>query len=276
MDRVFLQLGSITIYWYSVTMTVAILSAAFIILRESKKHDLTDYMEDLIFYLIIFGIIGARIYYVIFNFEPYKDNILSIFKIWEGGIAIYGAIIGGFLAVLYNSKKKQESLLETTDIIAPGLIFAQAIGRWGNFFNCEAHGGETTLIFLQKLHLPNFIIEGMNINNVYYQPTFLYESLWCLLGFIILLIIRKIIKRKEGIITYSYFIWYGIGRTIIEGMRADSLYLGKIRISQLISCILIVTGIIGLIVKYIKKKKQEKAHNLNNKNSIKKEKKNER
>ena len=176
MDRVFISLGPITIYWYSITMLIAILLGIYLAIRESKKVDKKQYIEDLIFKIIIFGIIGARIYYVIFNFGAYKNNILDIFKIWEGGIAIYGAIIGGLIAIIINSKKEKEDIIKTTDIFAPSLIIGQAIGRWGNFFNHEAHGTEVSLAFLKKIHLPKFIIEGMHIDGVYYHPTFLYES----------------------------------------------------------------------------------------------------
>ena len=217
-----------------------------------------SFISDLITYIIVFGIIGARLYYVIFNFDSYKNNLLSIFKIWEGGIAIYGALIGGFLAIVYLAKKRKQSIIKTTDIIAPGLLLAQAIGRWGNFFNSEAHGTEVTIEFLQSLHLPDFIIEGMHINGLYYHPTFLYESIWCILGFIILIVIRKITKRKTSIMTYSYFIWYGIGRFFIEGLRTDSLYLGTFRISQIVSIILIITGIIGIIINIVKGKRNER------------------
>ena len=254
MDRILFSFGPITIYWYSVTMLLSVLTGIYLSLKESKKQEMYSFVSDLITYIIIFGIIGARLYYVIFNFDTYKYDLLSIFKIWEGGIAIYGAIIGGFLAIVYLAKKQKQSIIRTTDIIVPGLILAQAIGRWGNFFNSEAHGTAVSLEFLKSLHLPKFIIDGMNINGLYYHPTFLYESIWCLLGFIVLLLIRKIIKRKDGIVTYSYFIWYGIGRTLIEGLRTDSLYLGEFRISQIISIILIITGIIGIIINYIKNK----------------------
>ena len=215
-------------------------------------------MDELITYLIIFGIIGARIYYVIFKFSDYKDNLLDIFKIWEGGIAIYGAIIGGFIAIVYLAKKRNQSIIDTTDIIVPSLIIAQAIGRWGNFFNHEAHGGVVSLEFLQKLHLPQFIINGMYINGEYYHPTFLYESIWCLIGFILLLIIRKISNRKKGLLTSCYFIWYGIGRFFIEGLRTDSLYLFNIRISQLLSIILVIGGLIGLILIHKGEKNEKK------------------
>ena len=258
MDRILFSLGPITIYWYSVTMLLAVLTGIYLSLKESKKQGMYSFVSDLITYVIIFGIIGARLYYVVFNFDTYKYDLLSIFKIWEGGIAIYGAIIGGFIAIIYLARKRNQSIVKTTDIIAPGLILAQAIGRWGNFFNSEAHGGVVTYDFLKSLHLPNFIIEGMHINGVYYHPTFLYESIWCILGFIILIVIRKLTKRKQGIVTCSYFIWYGLGRFIIEGLRTDSLYLGKFRISQIVSIVIIIIGIIGMILSNIKEKSEKK------------------
>lgn len=256
MNRIFISIGNFKIYWYSVTMLLAILTGYFITLKEAKKQNQKTYFENLIFYLIVFGIIGARLYYVTFEFENYKHDLLSIFKIWEGGIAIYGAIIAGFLVIIYESKKHNKHIFETTDVLVPGLIIGQAIGRWGNFFNGEAHGIATTLTTLKKQGLPNFIIEGMHINGTYYLPTFLYESIWCIIGFLILLIIRKLIKSKKGTITFTYFIWYGIGRFIIEGYRTDSLYLGNIRISQLVSIILIIIGIVGIIINIRKEVKK--------------------
>ena len=258
MNREFFSVGNITIYWYSVMILIAILTGMYIIMKEAKKEKLKTYFDNLIFYLIIFGIIGARIYYVAFEFQSYKDDFLSIFKIWEGGLAIYGGIIAGILVIIYYAKKHKQKIIKTTDVIAPGLIIGQAIGRWGNFFNGEAHGTEVTLAFLKKLKLPNFIIKGMHINGTYYHPTFLYESIWCLLGFIIILIIRKLTKRKEGYPTYTYFIWYGIGRVFIESLRTDSLYIGNIRVSQLVSVILILIGICGIIINLIKSKKEVK------------------
>jgi phosphatidylglycerol:prolipoprotein diacylglycerol transferase len=258
MDRVLFTIGPITIYWYSVTMLLAVIIGIILATRESKKHAMESFMADLITYVLIFGIIGARLYYVIFNFDNYKHNLLSILKIWEGGIAIYGALIGGFIAIVYLAKKRGQSIIKTTDIIVPGLILAQSIGRWGNFFNGEAHGTIVTLEFLKSLHIPNFIIEGMYINGSYYHPTFLYESIWCLLGFIFLIILRKITKRRKGIMTFSYFIWYGIGRLFIEGLRTDSLYLGNYRISQIVSIILIIVGIIGIIISAVKGNKDER------------------
>lgn len=256
MNRILFEIGPITIYWYSVTMLLAVLTGIYLATKESKKQGMYSFISDLVTYIIIFGIIGARLYYVIFNFDNYKYDLLSIFEIWEGGIAIYGAIIGGFIAIVYLARKREKSIIKTTDIIVPGLLLAQSIGRWGNFFNQEAHGTEVSLEFLNNLHLPNFIIEGMHIEGTYYHPTFLYESIWCLLGFIILITIRKLTKRKDGIMTFSYFIWYGIGRLFIEGLRTDSLYLGDFRISQLVSIILIITGILGIIISILKGKKK--------------------
>ena len=246
MDRVLFSLGPITIYWYSITMLFAVLTGIYLSINESKKQGMYSFISDLITYVIMFGIVGARLYYVIFNFEQYKNNLFLILKIWEGGIAIYGAIIGGLISIIYLAKKRKQSIIKTTDIIVPGLILAQAIGRWGNFFNSEAHGGIVSLEFLQSMYLPNFIIDGMNIDGVYYHPTFLYESIWCVIGFLLLLLIRKLTKRKDGVMTCCYFIWYGIGRFIIEGLRTDSLYIGIFRISQIVSIILIVIGIIGI------------------------------
>ena len=253
MDRVFIDLGIIKIYWYSVMILLGVIVAVYVSLKESKQVGLHQYFENLIFEILLLGIIGARLYYVIFNFSVYRHDLLSIFKIWEGGLAIYGGIIGGLIAIIYNAKKHKQSIIGTTDIVAPGLIIAQAIGRWGNFFNQEAHGTKVTYAFLKKLHLPKFIINGMYIDGEYYHPTFLYESMWCLLGFIILLIIRKVTKRKKGLVTYSYFIWYGIGRFLIEGLRTDSLYLGSLRISQVVSVLLIIVGIGGIIKENLKK-----------------------
>ena len=257
MNKTFISIGNISIYWYSVLILIAVLVAIYIALKESKKHNMYNFINDLITYVIISGILGARLYYVIFNFKLYKHNLIEIFKVWEGGLAIYGGVIAGFIAVVYLSKKRKQKIIQTTDIIVPGLILAQAIGRWGNFFNQEAFGKEVSLEFLESLHLPNFIIEGMYIGGAYYHPTFLYESIWCVLGFILLITLRKITKRKIGIMTFTYFIWYGLGRFFIEGLRTDSLYIGIFRVSQLVSIFLVLTGIIGIVLSIRKGKKNE-------------------
>ena len=255
MDRVFFSFGPITIYWYSVLIITAIIIGIYFSSRVADKNGITkDYLTDLIFYLIPIGIIGARIYYVIFNFSIFKDNVLDIFKIWEGGLAIYGAVIASIIFIVVYSKKKNKDLLLTIDTLVPYLILGQAIGRWGNFINKEAYGTITTFSKLMSLKVPNFIIEGMYIDGHYYMPTFYFESIWCLIGFIMLLIIRKKDNfRHIGLLLFVYFIWYGIGRFFIEGLRTDSLYLGSFRISQIVSIILILMGVIGII--YMRRKK---------------------
>ena len=249
MNRTILSIGNFHIYWYSVLIATGIIIGLYLLLKEASKQNISkDTIIDIAFYTIIWGIIGARIYYVIFNIKPYLSNPLSILYVWEGGLAIYGGIIGGLITLIYQAKKKNIALGKLTDMIVPSLILAQAIGRWGNFFNQEAHGGIVSLEFLKNIHIPNFIIKGMYINGNYYHPTFLYESLWCLLGFILLVIIRRLLKNsKDGTLTFIYLIWYGIGRFFIEGLRTDSLYLGIFRISQIVSIVIIIIGIIGLI-----------------------------
>ena len=260
MDRVFFSIGKINIYWYSVLIITAIVIGIIFSQKEAQKNNLgKDFIFDLIFYLIPIAIIGARLYYVIFNFKVFKSNLLDIFKIWEGGLAIYGSVIASIIFIIYYCKKKEKNILLTLDTLVPYLILGQAIGRWGNFINKEAHGAITTIEKLKEMHIPNFIIEGMYINGSYYIPTFFYESIWCLIGFIILLIIRRKNKYKnKGILTFSYFIWYGIGRFIIEGLRTDSLYIGIFRISQIVSIILIIIGIIGVLCLARREKNERK------------------
>ncbi len=254
MNRVFFSIGPITVYWYSILIMISVLIGYYFSLRESEKNGLQKkFISDLVFYLVIVAILGARVYYVIFNFDVFRDRLLDILKIWEGGLAIYGAIIFSIIFIIYYSKKKDKNSLLVLDTLTPYLILGQAIGRWGNFFNSEAHGSSTSLEYLQKLHLPKFIIKGMYINGNYYLPTFLYESIWCCIGFIVLLFIRKKDKYDHpGILLFTYFIWYGIGRFLIEGLRTDSLYFFSLRVSQVVSIILILIGLIGILK--IKKK----------------------
>lgn len=256
MDRVFLKLGPINIYCYAIIILIGIIIAYLVASIEAKRQKLDkNFLTDLLFYLVPIGIIGARLYYVLFDLDNFIQDPLSIIKIWEGGLAIYGAVIACIIFIYFYSKKIKMSFLRILDLLAPSLIIAQSIGRWGNFVNQEAYGPLTTLEHLKDLHLPNFIIEGMHINGAYYTPTFLYESLWCLVGFIILMLIRYLIKNKnEGTLTSIYFIWYGIGRFLIEGLRQDSLYLGPLRISQVVSIILIIIGIAILIIMKVRKK----------------------
>ena len=249
MDRVLLSIGPITIYWYSFLIFLSLLIGLIIIKKECRIKNIDfNFVLDLACYLIPIAIIGARMYYVIFKFDSFKYDLLSIFYIWEGGLAIYGAIISSIIFIVYYCKKHKKDILTILDLAAPSLILGQAIGRWGNFFNQEAYGSITSLEFLNSIHIPNFIIDNMYIENAYRQPTFLYESIWCIIGFIILMIIRKYIN-KTGIITSFYLIFYGIGRFMIESLRSDSLYIGMFKISQIISIIIILFGLFLLVRK---------------------------
>ncbi len=248
MEKVALDLGPIQIYWYSIFIFIGMLVACFLIYKEAKKRGIEeDFLVNLTFNTIIIGIIGARLYYVLFNFSYYLDNPVEIFQIWNGGLAIHGGIIAGLLFIIYYCKKHEVNLWKMLDIIVVGLIIAQAIGRWGNFFNSEAYGPITTAAHLKSLGIPQFIIDGMYILGEYRQPTFFYESVWCLFGFLAMLIIRQYKYLKIGQLTSFYLIWYGIIRFIIEAMRTDSLMLGPLKMAQLVSLVFIVSGIIIFI-----------------------------
>lgn len=252
MNRVAIDLGFIQVYWYSIFICLAALGACIVIYLESKKMKIDkDFIVNLAFSTILWGIIGARLYYVLFNLDYYLSNPLEILEIWNGGLAIHGGMIAGTLCVIYNCKKYNVDTLRTIDIIVVGLILGQAIGRWGNFFNSEAYGSITTLEHLKNLHLPEFIINGMYILGEYRKPTFLYESILNIIGFIILLIFRRKREIKKGQITGLYLMWYAVVRFFIEMLRSDSLMLGGFKVAMLVSIIMFVIGFI--IFKHYKK-----------------------
>lgn len=249
LNPVLLDLDFITIKWYSILILIGALVGIILAIMEAKKFKITsDFMFNLAFWTILSAFVGARLYYIAFNWSYYSKNLLEIVQIWQGGLAIHGGIIGGFLAILVYTKKYQVRTFKFTDIIVPSLIIGQAIGRWGNFFNGEAHGVATTLENLQRLRIPEFIINGMNIGGIYYQPTFFYESLWCLLGFIVLIVVRRIKYIKVGQLTAIYLMWYSVGRFFIEASRTDSLMIGTFKMAQIISVGLLVLGIVLFIV----------------------------
>ena len=249
MNPVLVTIGPLEIKWYSVLILLGVIIGISMLIKEGKRFNISkDFLFNLAFWTIIFGIIGARLYYVIFNWSDYSNDLLSIFKIWNGGLAIHGGLIAGFTTIFIYCKKYNANLLKITDMAVVPLILAQAIGRWGNFFNSEAHGAVTSLLHLQELHIPNFIIEGMKIGGLYYHPTFFYESLWCLLGFIILLIVRRFKYLKIGQLTCIYLMWYSVGRFFIESLRTDSLMLGGFKVAQILSIVLFIVGIIILMI----------------------------
>ena len=242
------------IHWYSIILLIAILLGSNLAIKEAKRHGFDeDFIVNLLFSAVIVGIIGARIYYVIFNFDYYKNDLVEIFKVWNGGLAIHGGLIFGLVSIVIICYKKKVNLLQILDYFVVGLIIAQAIGRWGNFFNGEAHGPLTTLSYLESLHLPKFIIDGMNINGSFYIPTFLYESLWCFIGFIIMLILRRRGFMKIGYLTSFYLVWYGIERFFVEGLRTDSLMFLSFKVAQIVSLIMILVGIFVFIYSLKKK-----------------------
>ncbi|HFL7900183.1 TPA: prolipoprotein diacylglyceryl transferase [Staphylococcus aureus] len=251
-DPVAFNLGPLSVRWYGIIIAVGILLGYFVAQRALVKAGLhKDTLVDIIFYSALFGFIAARIYFVIFQWPYYVENPSEIIKIWHGGIAIHGGLIGGFIAGVIVCKVKNLNPFQIGDIVAPSIILAQGIGRWGNFMNHEAHGGPVSRAFLEKLHLPNFIIENMYINGQYYHPTFLYESIWDVAGFIILVNIRKHLKLGETF--FLYLTWYSIGRFFIEGLRTDSLMLtSNIRVAQLVSILLILISISSIVYRRIK------------------------
>ena len=253
------KIGPLQIHWYAICIVLAIICALYLTLREARKVGIA---EDNVYDFLILGLpiafIGARIYYVIFEWSYYQEHLSQIWAIWNGGIAIYGGLIAGALFLWYFCRKRQINIIKYLDILAPAVLLAQAIGRWGNFFNHEAYGPVVSRHFLESLHLPQFIIANMQVNGLYHAPTFLYESMWSLIGVILLLSYRKFKKvLYVGEMTSLYLMWYSFGRFFIEGLRMDSLYLfGFLRISQLVSVILFGLGIYVMYCAHRKKNKE--------------------
>ena len=250
-------IGHLDIYYYGIIMAFAIFCGLLTILGIRKyffPDILKDRIFDISFILIICGILGARLYYVLLDYKYFLKFPYEIPAVWHGGISIQGAIAAGIIAGIIYVKKHKINFFRYADLFIFGLVTGQIIGRWGNFFNGEAFGRVVSLEFLQNLHLPQFIINGMYIDGLYREPTFLYESIFSIIGFILLIIVRKNKKLKLGQLTGIYLIWYGLERLIIEIFRSDSLMLGTIKIAQLVSLIAIVSGIV-LLIKAIKNKK---------------------
>lgn len=256
LDRVFIQLGPIPIYWYGLIIATGLFLGLWLATKEADKLGLhKDLIIDLIVFAAPISIIFARIYYVIFEWDMYQGAPWwSIFAVWEGGIAIHGALIGAILTAIVFARVKRVSFWQLADIVAPSLILGQAIGRWGNFMNQEAHGGPISTQTYEQFHqyLPDFIMNQMCIEGVMYHPTFLYESVWNILVFVILILLRKY-NPIRGELFLSYFIMYSIGRFFIEGMRTDSLYFGPLRQAQLISIVFIILAIV--VIWYRRKSK---------------------
>ena len=253
MNPVAFNIGNFEIRWYGILIVLGIFIGMFIAYYNSKKLNL-DFEKIIDGFLVAFpcAIVGARAYYVFFEFDNFKNNIWSIFNLRTGGLAIHGGLIGALIGTIIYCKFKKIEMMKYLDVVAPSLILAQAIGRWGNFMNGEAHGDVVSYEFISKF--PEFIQKGMYLDGHYYNPTFLYESMWNLLIFLTLMIILHKKKSNEnGVVIASYAVLYSVGRLFIESLRTDSLMIGNIRIAQFMSILGVIIGITYII--YVKSKK---------------------
>lgn len=253
MNPVAFNIGNFEIRWYGILIVLGIFVGMFIAYYNSKKLNL-DFEKIIDGFLVAFpcAIVGARAYYVFFEFDNFKNNIWSVFNLRTGGLAIHGGLIGALIGTIIYCKFKKIEMMKYLDVVAPSLILAQAIGRWGNFMNGEAHGDVVSYEFISKF--PEFIQKGMYLDGHYYNPTFLYESMWNLIIFLILMIILHKKKSNEnGVVIASYAVLYSVGRLFIESLRTDSLMIGNIRIAQFMSILGAIIGITYII--YVKSKK---------------------
>ena len=240
-------IGPFSVTWYATCILIGALIAYFISSRNLKKigYDQTV-IDDLFVLVLITGIVGARLWYVAFspNIAPYLQNPISIFKIWEGGLAIQGALVAALLAAYFYLRKRRISFLRVMDLVLPNVLVAQALGRWGNFFNQEAFGRIVDASFYQGW--PSWLANHMYISGAYREPTFLYESLTNIIGFfLIVFVYKKISKWRRGDLVYAYLMWYGLTRFFIEGLRSDSLVFMGFKSAQLVSIVFVVVGVLG-------------------------------
>ena len=230
-----ISIGSFNIAWYGIIICAGMILCMILGMLNCKRIGLSrDHLTDYLLVAIPSAIVGARLYYVIFEWKTYKDNLADIFKIWNGGLAIYGGIIGAAVAIIIMAKIRKHSVLDLLDFAMPHIFLGQAIGRWGNFINQEAFGSPTDL---------PWGMTGDKIGDTPVHPTFLYESLWCLIGFIILYIYFIKFRKGKGEVLALYFFIYGIERAVVEGLRTDSLMVSDVRVSQLLSVVLVIINI---------------------------------
>lgn len=231
-NPVLISLGGLSVHWYGVIIAAGMILATWYASRRAPAFGLTeDHILSLLLTALPFGIVGARAYYCLFNWQLYAANPVSVLFIWEGGLAIYGGVIGAVVGAALYARFSKTPMGPLADLGGLGLLIGQGIGRWGNFVNREAHGGVTGSWLRMGL------VEGGQV--VYYHPTFLYESVWNLLGFVLLHFFSKKHRRYDGEIFTMYVAWYGLGRAWIEGLRTDSLYLfgTGLRVSQLLAAL---------------------------------------
>jgi phosphatidylglycerol:prolipoprotein diacylglycerol transferase len=271
LNPVAFEVFGLEIRWYGLFIVTGMIAAFFYAYYRSAQEGFTlDDLLDVGIYTILFGVLGARLYYVLMKLDTYIlpsrsawENFKDMINIRGGGLAIYGGIIAGALTLFVFCRIKKKDWRRLFDMVAPGVMIAQAMGRWGNFFNGEAYGGivseSSPLYFLRMGLNPNDLTQGM----AYVHPTFLYESLWNILGFVLINVFLYKRKRFNGQIVLTYAAWYGFGRMFIEGLRTDSLYLGGgnsgIRVSQLVGFLCFVIGTALMVYMFIRTKKQEQA-----------------
>ena len=244
-DPIFVEIGNIQIRWYGVLIAAAILIGTMLALKQIRKKNIDeDKFMNVLLVSIPAGFLTARLYYVLFNWEYYSRNLKEIPAVWHGGLAIHGGILGSFFVAWFMLKYYRISFWECADAVAPSFILGQAIGRWGNYFNQEAYGYEVD---------PSEIPWAMWIDGAYRHPTFLYESLWNIMVFFLLIILREKLRLRPGVLFATYIGAYSAGRFFIEGFRTDSLMLGPLRMAQVISLVFILLSVI-LILYLVKKK----------------------
>ena len=251
------QIGPLEIHWYGVLIALGMMLAVLYACSRCKEFGLKeDDLIDGVLCIVPFAVLCARLYYCIFQWDTYASNPIRILYIWEGGLAIYGGVIGAAIGIVVFSfvKRKKVNLLAVLDITSLGFLIGQSMGRWGNFFNREAFGAETESFFRMGLY-KQVLENGKIIDSAtmyYYHPTFLYESVWNLAGFVLLHFLSK--KRKfDGQMALMYVAWYGLGRTFIEGLRTDSLMMGPIRVSQLLAALSCFAAVVVLLVVILRK-----------------------
>ena len=236
-----LEIGPFNIYFYGIIIALGMVLAVMYASRRSKEFGITeDDLLDGVLWVTPFAIICARAYYCIFSWDYYGKHLVEVFYIWNGGLAIYGGVLGAALGLAFFCKIKKIKLPMLLDLVSLGFLIGQSMGRWGNFFNREAFGAETTSFLRMGL------MNAYTGQVTYYHPTFFYESVWNAVGFVLL---HKLSKKRQydGQIALSYVAWYGLGRAFIEGLRTDSLYLGPFRVSQLLAAVSCIAALSVLI-----------------------------
>ncbi len=241
-----------SIHWYGLLIALGFLLAVLYGVRCAHRFDIKlDPMIDVVLVATVFAVLCARIYYILFHdgIATFWEDPLKVFRIWDGGLAIYGGVIGAFVTGIWMCKLRKVPTLKMFDLASLGFLIGQAVGRWGNFFNQEAFGGNTELPWGMTGSIIAAGTNGADYSTALpVHPTFLYESLWCILGFVLLHILSKKRYRFGGQIFCGYAIWYGAGRFVIEGLRTDSLMLGSMRVSQLLAALAVIAGVVGWFV----------------------------